>query len=29
MGIIPSRNLEEQRREEIGVTYFDRGVIEG
>ena len=29
MGIIPSRNLEEQRREENGVTYFDRGVIEG
>ena len=29
MGIIPSRNLDEQRREENGVTYFDRGVIEG
>ena len=29
MGIIPSRNLEEQRREQNGVTYFDRGVIEG
>ena len=29
MGIIPSRNLEEQRREKNGVTYFDRGVIEG
>jgi len=29
MGIIPSRNLEEQRREENGVVYFDRGVIEG
>ena len=29
MGIIPSRNLEEQRREEKGITYFDRGVIEG
>ena len=29
MGIIPSRNLEEQRREENGVTYFDRGVVEG
>lgn len=29
MGIIPSRNLDDQRREENGVTYFDRGVIEG
>ena len=29
MGIIPSRNLDEQRREENGVVYFDRGVIEG
>ncbi len=29
MGIIPSRNLEEQRREENGVVYFDRGVLEG
>ena len=29
MGIIPSRNLEEQRREENGVVYFDRGTIEG
>lgn len=29
MGIIPSRNLEEQRREENGIVYFDRGVIEG
>ena len=29
MGIIPSRNLEEQRREENGVVYFDRGVVEG
>ena len=29
MGIIPSRNLEEQRREENGVVYFDRGVIAG
>ena len=29
MGIIPSRNLEEQRREENGVVYFNRGVIEG
>ena len=29
MGIIPSRNLDEQRREENGVVYFDRGTIEG
>ena len=29
MGIIPSRNLEEQRREKDGIVYFDRGVIEG
>ena len=29
MGIIPSRNLEEQKREKDGITYFDRGVIEG
>ena len=29
MGIIPSRNLDEQRREENGVVYFDRGVITG
>ena len=29
MGIIPSRNLEEQRREKDGIIYFDRGVIEG
>ncbi len=29
MGIIPSRNLEEQRREQNGVVYFDRGIIEG
>ena len=29
MGIIPSRNLEEQRREENGVEYFDRGVLTG
>ena len=29
MGIIPSRNLESQRREENGITYFDRGVITG
>ena len=29
MGIIASRNLEEQRREEKGIVYFDRGVLEG
>ena len=29
MGIIPSRNLEEQRREENGIVYFDRGIVEG
>ena len=29
MGIIPSRNLDEQRREENGVVYFDRGRITG
>ncbi len=29
MGIIASRNLEEQRREEHGIEYFDRGVLEG
>ena len=29
MGIIPSRNLEEQRREKNGIVYFDRGRIEG
>ena len=29
MGIIPSRNLEEQRREENGVVYFDRGTVTG
>ncbi len=29
MGIIASRNLSEQRREENGVVYFDRGVIQG
>ena len=29
MGIIPSRNLDEQRRVENGVVYFDRGIIEG
>lgn len=29
MGIIPSRNLEEQRREEQGIVYFDRGILTG
>ncbi len=29
MGIIPSRNLDEQRREEKGIVYFDRGTIAG
>ncbi len=29
MGIIPSRNLEEQRREKDGIVYFDRGRVEG
>jgi hypothetical protein len=29
MGIIPSRNLEEQRREKNGITYFDRGTLTG
>ena len=29
MGIIPSRNLEDQRREENGVVYFDRGAVQG
>ncbi len=29
MGIIPSRNMDEQRREENGIVYFDRGTIEG
>ena len=29
MGIIPSRNLEDQRQEENGVTYFDRGRVTG
>lgn len=29
MGIIPSRNLEEQRREENGIVYFDRGTVTG
>ncbi len=29
MGIIPSRNFEEQRHEQDGIVYFDRGTIEG
>ncbi len=29
MGIIPSRNLEEQRREKDGIVYFDRGAVNG
>ena len=29
MGIIPSRNLEQQRREENGIVYFDRGRLTG
>ena len=29
MGIIASRNLDEQRREEQGIIYFDRGIVEG
>lgn len=29
MGIIPSRNSEDQRREHSGITYFDRGTITG
>ena len=29
MGIIPSRNLEDQRRKENGVVYFDRGRVQG
>lgn len=29
MGIIPSRNSEEQRREHNGIQYFDRGTITG
>jgi len=29
MGIIPSRNLAEQRREQQGIAYFDRGTIAG
>ncbi len=29
MGIIASRNLEEQRRQTEGITYFDRGIVTG
>ena len=29
MGIIPSRNLEDQRREQNGIVYFDRGTVTG
>ncbi len=29
MGIIASRNLEDQRREENGIVYFDRGTVTG
>ena len=29
MGIIPSRNLEDQRREKDGIVYFDRGTVTG
>lgn len=29
MGIIASRNLEEQRRQAAGITYFDRGIVTG
>jgi len=29
MGIIPSRNLEEQRRVSNGITFFDRGTLTG
>ena len=29
MGIIASRNLDSQRREENGEVYFDRGTLEG
>ena len=29
MGIIASRNLDEQRREHMGITYFDRGEVTG
>ncbi len=29
MGIIASRNLDDQRREKDGIVYFDRGTITG
>ena len=29
MGIIPSRNLENQRREKNGIVFFDRGTLTG
>lgn len=29
MGIIPTRNMEEQRREQADIVYFDRGAIVG
>ena len=29
MGIIPSRNLDDQRREKDGIVYFDRGTLTG
>lgn len=29
MGIIPSRNLDEQRREQSGIVYYDRGTVTG
>ena len=29
MGIIPSRNLESQRREKDGIVYYDRGTLPG
>ena len=29
MGIIPSRNMEDQRREKDGIVYFDRGTLTG
>ena len=29
MGTIPSRNLEDQRREKDGIVYFDRGTLTG
>ena len=29
MGIIPSRNLDNQRREKDGIVYFDRGTLTG